>query len=545
MMKRNQLIVLLTICVVAICFYLQYRCYVPSSDDMYYKFICNDVNHGFAAPDVGEGTQYIESFSDVLRSMNYFYTHINGRYLVHVAVQTFTAMVPIQVFAAINALFYALFLFLLCRFCISNPTRDLMAKVLICIAGAWFLIPFQGMTFLGGIATAVNYLWTTVFMLAFLVFHQHLQSVRNEQSWWKIAIIFLFGAFVGSLHEGFSVGLCGVFFFYLVVKWKQATKAEKSLLIGLFIGAAFCILSPGNFIRLSSEEMADRCSSFLFGSLSSWAIDALLFSVILLWLFNREYVKSVLRKNIFLIGIILFNSLFCIFIAYIGRHQLTCNSVCSLIITIRLWAGFKCWKPIYLRSLAAMLLLAMVLSHAYVYRLREARYTAFSELCANAINKQPGDYVACRSYEDINYLISNSPLTCHYYVGFMPFVCKDGLARALSLSLSHGKDIHLLDNLYPDEPSAIATICTPDHCVAENIYTVSNNYYVVVLPDSIPLSNITAKIKVRRRAFFLSDTEESIHPKEHFELNGKYYYILGNRGSLEPIIGVTNLQIGL
>lgn len=85
-------IILILICVATIAFFFQDKCYVPTSDDMYYEFVLNDTNNGYLAPHVGEGTQYIEDLSDITTSMNWFYCHINGRYIVHFLVQYFTCL---------------------------------------------------------------------------------------------------------------------------------------------------------------------------------------------------------------------------------------------------------------------------------------------------------------------------------------------------------------------------------------------------------------------------------------------------------------------
>ena len=542
-MKKQHLILLIIVSVSAIVFYFQYKCYVPTSDDMYYQFICNDANQGYTASQIGEGTQYINSFSDVFTSMNWFYNHINGRYMVHVAVQTCVSMMSPNTFAVINALFYALFLLMVYRLSIKFDKKTPIIKFLVCVAGAWLLIPFQGNTFLGGVATTVNYLWSGVFTLSFLILHDYLLDKKTQFNIFTLLSLFIYGAFVGSLQESFSIGLAGSFFVYMLLKRKQLTRTEWYLILGLFLGTAFCVFAPGNMIRLSGQGTAGGSSSFLMGCLSSWAVDAFLLTVLMIWFSNRELLKKTLINSSFLLGILLFNSLFCMIIAYIGRHQLICISMCSLIIMFRLWFGYANWSSLAMRCLASVLVIATIVSNYFIYNIRMERYESFTKFCEVALSKPSCGYVTCREYDDVNYTVGNNPLICYYYVGLMPFV-GNGLKRSLSLSLSKGKDLRLLDNLYPDDPSVIASECIPSNKVADNIYRVFNNNYVVVLSSKVPTNHIHATMRIERKAFFLADTEETISPGECFEWNHHYYYILGNRGcSSAPIIGVNKLTI--
>lgn len=541
--KKNKFLIIGVVLVAAILFYLLYISYVPTSDDMFYKFICNDINKGAAAAEAGEGSQYIDSFSDVIKSMNWFYLHINGRYLVHIAVQACTAMMHPAIYGILNSIFYFSFLLLLCRFSISDRRNSPISKTIICISCAWLLIPFQGNTFLGGVATSVNYLWTSVFTLCFVLLQTYLSKNDNNRNIPFLLILFLFGAFVGSLQESFSIGLAGTYFFYLVLNRKKAKNTEWYLLIGLFIGACFCVFAPGNMVRLSSQGTSAGHSSFLLGCLSSWAIDFFLLSVVTMFFLNKKsLVKTLLSCKIFL-GIIFFNALFCEFIAYIGRHQLICISVCSLIITFRIWGDYRSFSKKVLSLTACFLLIISIFLYCYVYDLRKTRYESFTTMCQQAIEKGGRSYVSCRGYDDINYVISNNPLVCHYYVGYMPFVGDHCMKRALSLSLSRGNNAHLFDNLYPDEPSQIANLCVPNYQVNDSVYRVFNNHYILVSKQSYPIDKVKTKLNVKGRAFFLPNSEEAGTAREHFEWKGYHYYLLGNRGALSPIVGIKEINI--
>lgn len=542
-MNRRQLIFSgFLIFIASFFFFIQDSCYVPSSDDMFYKFVCNNSNNGQLASEIGEGTQYIENISDVVKSMNWFYCHINGRYIVHFLVQYFTALVSHNVFSIINALFYALLLLFIYKLSVADSNKYSLETAVICVTFSWFLIPFQGLSFLGGVATSVNYLWSGVFFLIFLYLHKRVKSNWVNISFYKTALLFFFGAFAGSLQESYFLGLSCVFFIYFIIFIKKTCLAERALLLGLFVGTVVCVLAPGNFIRFSQQGDSGSASSFLFGMLSSWGIDVLLASTILMFFININYLYAFIRRNWILIGTILFNSLFCAFIAYNGRHQLTCISICSIILTIRLWSGIRLWSRVVIRSLAVALFLGLIASHIYVYQIRLRRYESFTNFCKEAL-KTSNDYISCREYEDVNYILANSPFVCNYYINCIQFVCMNGMKKALSLSLSHGNNMNLFDKLYPDEPNSLAAMCSYSNRVADNTYRIRNNYYVVALDHQVPTSAISARIKVKRRAFFLSDTYETIRPKVYFSNNGMHYYILGNRGELEPIIGIEKVMI--
>ena len=527
----------------ATAFYFLYISYVPTSDDMFYKFICNDINKGATASEVGLGTQYIESMSDVMTSMNWFYFHVNGRYLVHVVVQACTAMMSPQVFGIINSIFYLLFLALLYSLSFSEKRKDSVAKAVVCATSAWLFIPFQGNTFLGGVATSVNYLWPSVSSLSLMILQSSLSEKGKEHNAVFLILMFLFGAFVGSLQESFSVGLAGAYFFYLLINCKNVKQSEWWLLIGLFVGACFCVFAPGNMARLSSQGTSAGSSSFLLGCLSSWAIDLLLVSVVVMYFVDRKYLVKTLYSCRIILGVMFFNALFCMFIAYIGRHQLTCISVLSLIVLFRIWFDYRKWTSLQFNGLACLLLIPSIALYCYVYDVRKTRYETFTNMCQQAVEKGGNSYVTCREFDNVNYVVGNNPLICHYYVGHLPFIGDYCLKRALSLSLSKGKNICLLDNLYPDEPQKIAKLCNKTNRVSANVYRIFNNHFVYVSPRKIEQNKINTILEIKGRAFFLPNTEEKGSAREHFEWAGRHYYLLGNRGALSPIVGVKEVKI--
>ena len=108
----------------------------------------------------------MSSLSQLLPSMAAHRHSMNGRVIAHALVQLFL-MLPKPVFNAVNALFFAALVRLICRPALGRGEHNalLAAAVFGCL---WVLQPEFGQVFLW-LDGSVNYLWCAVFCLLWLL----------------------------------------------------------------------------------------------------------------------------------------------------------------------------------------------------------------------------------------------------------------------------------------------------------------------------------------------------------------------------------------
>lgn len=229
-------------------------CYPFPGDDYVYSFIWE--GHAIGVP-LSEEAVRIQSFSDIFTSLGRHYMTWSGRLVAHFFLMFFLWVGKFW-FNIINA---AIVVFLC--FCIQWIAHE--GRVTLCISAKKLAITFfclWAFTFnFAGVmlwmAGSSNYLWTSAFLLLFLipyVRHYFTKGVVSYKEWMVPAMAVL-GFLAGNTNENTIgwIGLTGIFYLYHAWNKKTLQHWMISGFIGLSIGFGLLMLAPGNFVRLSND----------------------------------------------------------------------------------------------------------------------------------------------------------------------------------------------------------------------------------------------------------------------------------------------------
>ena len=238
-------------------YYLNYFMPMIFGDDYVYAFIWQ--GKSMAVP-LGENATRISSWRDLLMSQWIHYFTWNGRTVSHTLAQLFLWWGK-DVFNIVNAV-ASTFLITEIYWCTHkgiitlNFDNGFLYNVFFCL---WVFTPRFSPVFLW-IMGACNYLWPSVLLLGFLLpyirKYYNLNEISLENGWFSF-ILFLGGMLVGWTNEN---SICWIILMLTLFLYKcKNNKCEIETwmilgLVGLIVGYALLILSPGNIVRLHSAS---------------------------------------------------------------------------------------------------------------------------------------------------------------------------------------------------------------------------------------------------------------------------------------------------
>lgn len=209
-------------------------------DDFTYRFI-------FERWRISDNPILITSARDIIPSMVTHYLVWSGRAPVHTVAQ-WLLLYDKMFFNVLNSLIIAL-LGLLVYLHINLGKKRRFLLYLAIHAMLWFFLPAPDHTILF-LTGAVNYLWTAVFVLLFLlpfrVFFETRVEFRHTKTW--IAAIIPFGFFAGWSNEPSAVGAFVIIFLFSSLLLKEGQKLPPWFFSGFAsLCAGFCVMffAPG------------------------------------------------------------------------------------------------------------------------------------------------------------------------------------------------------------------------------------------------------------------------------------------------------------
>ena len=217
-------------------------------------------------------TEKCENLIDIFISLKNLYLMHNGR-LISTGIMCILLMLPKILCDILNSLFFTFLVFIIFMYSSFNKNNrnflnlnNLKINNLNNLLNIFFIFPLLWVTipeFNGTItwfSGAVNYMWSTVFMLLYLsmLIKYFINNATLSKS--KLTLLFLTGLIVGSLHESIGIINTSFLFFMFIYEvfknknlsawWKQKKTLQYLFLsISSFIGFLTIILSPGSKIR--------------------------------------------------------------------------------------------------------------------------------------------------------------------------------------------------------------------------------------------------------------------------------------------------------
>ena len=247
----------------------------------------------------------ITGLGDILLSQYHHYMGENSRALIHIALQSLLATLPYYLFDIVNTLIFILMVWCMAQYTQSHKRTPLPITLLLIVAGIYGLLPDMDYLFYWA-AGALNYLWTSVAILSFLIMWQHITS-RNHPiglATWGMAI---WAFCCGFGHEALSLPVGAAVFIYMITHYRNIgynTTTIVALAYGL--GCVAILIAPG---------LENKASNITYASMSQY-ISALILTfrnlkVIPLWIgivliaccrkIWRKHLWHTMKENYFLL----------------------------------------------------------------------------------------------------------------------------------------------------------------------------------------------------------------------------------------------------
>lgn len=285
-------------------------------DDWHYSFIFGTLDP-------------IKSLGDIFKSQLAHYQVFNGRFPVHSIIQLFAGILGKSIFNVINALVFALFLYVITLYTDPNKNNHYT------IFSVAFLLVFlvitgfkYGFLWLSG---SVNYLWVATALMFF-----HLLLLRERIPSWALFPLFLFSFICGWSHEGFVVGLGAAYFLYYVFHLKQLKRHRVVMLSGFYLGALFLVFAPASIYRAGHTGVSHLSLMDRIINLHNLRLFFILAVIIISRLFiNRKKLVEWIKSEQILLMATVIAIIFVIFTGIYSQHSRLCIEIFSLVLILK------------------------------------------------------------------------------------------------------------------------------------------------------------------------------------------------------------------
>ncbi len=208
---------------------------------------------------VVKGTpERLTGIRDIFTGMVTHYKVCNGRIPAHFLLQLFT-LFDKSVFNVVNSLFFTL-LGLLIYFH-ANYKRPINIPLLVFIyAFEWLGMTRPASAYIW-YSAAFNYLWTTVWILTFLMFYRihgaESEKPKASKELLLSVLMLIAGVFAGWTNEnmgGATMGAVILFLIYFRIKKMPVRTHHFTGLLGVIFGFGILLLAPGNRVRIDNTH---------------------------------------------------------------------------------------------------------------------------------------------------------------------------------------------------------------------------------------------------------------------------------------------------
>ena len=248
----NKYIKVLLFCIFTFLYLLNHLMPLAFGDDYLYAFIWQ--GNPMYVP-LTESAVKVSSLKDLITSQISFYYTWSGRVINNTLSQLF-AWAGKDVFNIFNAL--ASVLLVLEVYWCANKGKITFKFDINRLAWLflffWMITPsFPSVVF--WLVGSCHYLWPAVFLTGFLIpFVRKHYSLKNEveKNFWFSCFMFIFGIIAGCTNENSVCWVILILLIFVLKKWKLQTMESWMYLglVGLILGYAILMLSPGNYARL-------------------------------------------------------------------------------------------------------------------------------------------------------------------------------------------------------------------------------------------------------------------------------------------------------
>lgn len=390
---RSLISIALFMSIVGALFYIM-NVYTPLiSDDYLYSFYLTPV----AAKSFFEGTfvgfeQKILSLTDVLSSQYNHYFYVNGRTVPHIIEQIFAGIIGKEWFNVFN-LFFFLSLTMLVVWIADRRKIFMLPYWVIGFSLLWLLLPHPADIILPMVC-AINYVWSAVLCLVFLVFYFKIREMVKVH-WLITIVLLLLGIIAGWTHEALAIGISGALFIDFCMHNKRKAKVSEILMIGGFwIGTLLICLSPAARGRAFLDHPS-LWTTFLMimGELRAFYFLLSLLGLVLLFKVKDcsiATLKKIICDNQFYFYIILIDFAFSLFIGYRNVRQLFGMELFSIILSMRLIVYLASSTSLYLRLSCIIAGVIVIIHMASIIPYSKCSYMQSQNIIAAYVQSEDG-----------------------------------------------------------------------------------------------------------------------------------------------------------
>lgn len=358
-------------------FVLLGRYSISLGDDLGYMFADSALHKG-------DGDM-ITNLRDCITTQANHYFSTNGRFLVHTVTHFFLAVAGMTKYNIANAIMFGLLFLLTVKFIIPQRQQRGWYVYVLSLFLLLTCVPAPGAVMLSLVAFAVNYMWTAVAYLAFLLM---LKKATTKTTTFKqstgLYIWSCIGAIVvGSLQESYALPMSATLFIMAMFNLKKINSFTWTLIGGFFAGCGICVFAPGNWCHAAQGggftfDSIMRKSEALFEAVSVSAIALLALLLLIFAVVNRKKMKQIVAENAFFLIAIVVSLLLAVF-TFTSERQLFCPSIFSIIVLGRIIMN---WKQPKIFKAVSMTVMIGVLMSIFVggYILRKNTYEIHSKV---------------------------------------------------------------------------------------------------------------------------------------------------------------------
>lgn len=237
---KNKLKIGIALTCMALFFYGM-NSFVPYyDDDIWYAF--RYVPHETLSP--------IRSVADVLVSQYHHYMGENSRAVVHVALQSLMAALPAWGFDLLNTAVFVFLIACIVRYTAAAEYRNRLLTLLVAFTAVYWLLPDMDYLFYWA-AGALNYLWTSVAVLAFILL---VRAVRRGRRFTRLqATLCVVAAFLCAFsHEALALPVGAALILYLIRHYRSIGCNLLTWMSAAYgVGCLCLLLSPSIHERMN------------------------------------------------------------------------------------------------------------------------------------------------------------------------------------------------------------------------------------------------------------------------------------------------------
>lgn len=434
----------------------------------------------------------IRSLKDIFESQYDHYFNFNGRFLVHCVVQLFCGILGVEWFRIFNTIMFVLFCVMTTRLT-CGTYRVLIMWYTITAFAIWLFIPRIGNTILGNIAFSVNYLWSGVATLAFIILWQKVsQEDKNHTIITNIGLGII-GVIIGSLQESFSIPVAGAMFLYYCFNFKTFKGSVIWLICGYWLGALFLVAAPSNFVRLQEvikgESLIIALARRFYAILQDFLLlmGIAVFHIVLLLTQGCEIRQFIVKNALFYIMLII-GLIFAIVVAYTGDHQLFFLGWVLILLILQFLYGQRAYLSHNLHSIIiGLIFFCMLPMFGYAYRYRAQDYEIREQFIQAVIDSEQGNVVIGNWYANE---INKSNFAKRYTTMSPLELWKK------NVSLYYTGDTMHVTNYIPCIMSEFVDFIETHMPIAPNVWYLEDYYcYVIKVPVSVSLNAVKIVVK--------------------------------------------------